>query len=163
MSKPAFTPERYLRPSGRGDAVANRVVRWLTRHGVSLWGSRILQVPGRRSGALQQVPVNLLVLDGRRFLVSPRGNTQWVRNVRAAGGATLRVGRRTEDVALVELPVEHRVPVLRAYVSRWAWEVGRLLDGLSARSTDAELLAAAPGVPAFEVKSPDAAGARPAA
>jgi hypothetical protein len=99
------------------------------------------------------VPVNLLPLDGDRFLVAPRGNTQWVRNVRAAGEAELRVGRRIETVRLVEVPADQRVPVLRVYLKRWGWEVGRFVEGLTAHSTDAELAAAAPGMPVFRLEA----------
>lgn len=145
------TPDRYIPPRNRLDVWTGKAVAWLTRRGISLLGSRVLIVPGRKSGKLQQVPVNLLSNDGRRYLVAVRGNTQWVRNVRAAGGAQLQVGRRTEKVTLTELPVEQRVPVLRLYLARWGWEVGQFVEGLTKQSTDAELLAAAPGIPAFEV------------
>ena len=153
MPSSPFTPERYIAPRNRIDVWFGRAVAWLTRHGISLLGSRVLTVRGRTSGKLQQVPVNLLDRDGRRYLVAIRGNTQWVRNVRAAGGARLQVGRRVEEVSLRELPVDERVPVLRLYLARWGWEVGQFIDGLSKRSTDPELLAAAPGIPAFEVHS----------
>ena len=106
---------------------------------------------GRKTGNPQSVPVNLLPLHGERFLVAPRGNTQWVRNVRAAGEAQLRVGRRVETVRLVEVPADQRVPVLRVYLKRWGWEVGRFVEGLTTRSTDAELAAAAPGMPVFRL------------
>jgi deazaflavin-dependent oxidoreductase (nitroreductase family) len=151
MSNSPHTPDRYIAPRNRVDVLSGKAVAWLTRHGVSLLGSRVLSVPGRTSGKLQQVPVNLLEHEGRRYLVAIRGNTQWVRNVRAAGSAQLQVGRRTEKVTLSELPVEQRVPVLRLYLARWGWEVGQFVEGLSKRSTDAQLLAAAPGIPAFEV------------
>jgi hypothetical protein len=151
MSDSPFAPDRYIAPQKRLDIASGKAVAWLTRHGISLLGSRVLSVRGRKSGNLQQVPVNLLQRDGRRYLVAIRGNTQWVRNVRVAGGAGLRVGRRSEDVRLVELPVEQRVPVLRLYLARWGWEVGQFVEGLSKSSTDAELLAAAPGIPVFEV------------
>jgi hypothetical protein len=98
------------------------------------------------------VPVNLLALGDERFLVAPRGNTQWVRNVRAAGEAKLRVGRRVETVRLVEVPVDHRVPILRVYLKRWGWEVGRFVEGLTTHSTDTELAAAAPGMPVFRLE-----------
>jgi hypothetical protein len=151
MSTSPFSPDRYIAPRKRSDILSGKAVAWLTRHGVSLFGSRVLSVPGRTSGKLQQIPVNLLEQGGRRYLVAIRGNTQWVRNVRAAGGAGLQAGRRTEEVTLTELPVEQRVPVLRLYLARWGWEVGQFVEGLSKNSTDAELLAAAPGIPAFEV------------
>ena len=129
-----------------------KAVRWLTDHGVSLLGSRVLTVRGRKTGTPQSVPVNLLPLGDDRFLVAPRGNTQWVRNVRAAGEAQLRVGRRVETVRLVEVPADQRVPVLRVYLKRWGWEVGRFVEGLTTRSTDAELAAAAPGMPVFRLE-----------
>ena len=151
MPSSPFTPDRYIAPRNRIDILSGKAVAWLTRHGISLLGSRVLSVPGRKSGKVQQVPVNLLHQDGRRYLVAIRGNTQWVRNVRAAGGARLQVGRRAEAVTLSELPVDQRVPVLRLYLARWGWEVGQFVEGLNKHSTDAELLAAAPGIPTFEV------------
>lgn len=144
--------ERYIAPTGRGDIAFMKAVRWLTEHGISLLGSRVLTVRGRKTGTPQQVPVNLLKLDGQRYLVAPRGVTQWVRNVRASGTAELRVGRRIEQVRLVDVPVDQRVPVLRVYLKRWGWEVGRFVPGLSASSSDADLEAAAPGIPAFRVE-----------
>jgi deazaflavin-dependent oxidoreductase (nitroreductase family) len=151
MTQQPGSPTRYIRAT-RGDAVFSAVVRWLTEHGVSLLGSRVLTVRGRQSGAPRSVPVNLLHLDDDRFLVAPRGHTQWVRNVRAAGEAELRVGRRVERVRLVEVPVADRGPVLRVYLKRWGWEVGRFVEGLTKNASDAELAAAAPGMPVFRVE-----------
>ncbi len=148
----SLSPGRYVPPRNRMDVWSGRAVAWVTRHGLSLLGTRVLSVPGRTSGKLQQVPVNLLRQEGRGYLVAIRGNTQWVRNVRAADGrARLQVGRRVDEVTLRELPVEQRVPVLRRYLARWGWEVGQFVDDLDRNSTDAELLAAAPGIPVFEV------------
>src|SRR6188508_770166 len=142
---------RYIRP-GRATALFNGVIAGLTRAGVSVWGSRVLAVRGRTSGEMRTTPVNLLTVDGKRYLVAPRGHTQWVRNVRVAGEAELRVGRRVERVRLVEVPATDRVPVLREYLKRWGWEVGRFVEGLSKRSTDAELATAAPGMPVFALE-----------
>lgn len=150
------SPTRYVAPTSRTDVAFMTAVRWLTEHGVSLLGSRVLTVRGRRTGTPQSVPVNLLHLDDERYLVAPRGNTQWVRNVRAAGEVELRVGRRTERVRLVEVPAEERVPVLRVYLKRWGWEVGRFVEGLTTSSTDSELAAAAPGMPVFRLAAPTA-------
>ena len=94
--------DRYLEP-GRVARLFNRIVAGLTRLGISVWGSRVLAVRGRSSGAWRTVPVNLLVVDGQRYLVAPRGVTQWVRNLRAAGGGELRVGRRVEVFTAEEL------------------------------------------------------------
>ena len=150
-SSPAAQPTRYVAPRA-ADRWFNSAVAWLTDRGLSLFGSRVLSVPGRRSGELRSTPVNLLELDGTRYLVAPRGNTQWVRNVRAAGGASLRVGRRVEQVTLTELPVEERLPVIRVYLRRWGWEVGRFVEGLTKDSSDAEVVAVAPGMPVFRVE-----------
>ena len=148
---------RYIPPTSTMDVAFMKAVRWLTEHGVSLLGSRVLTVRGRKTGAPQSVPVNLLPLDGERYLVAPRGNTQWVRNARVAGEVELRVGRRVERVRLVEVPVSDRVPVLRVYLQRWGWEVGRFVEGLTRKSTDAELAAAAPGMPVFRLERQPAA------
>ena len=146
----AATSDRFVRPTS-GDLAFNRVVAWLTRHGVSLMGSRVLTVAGRRTGAPRSTPVNLLTLDGERYLVAPRGTTAWVRNVRASGTAQLSVGRRVEQVDVAELPVAERVPVIREYLRRWGWEVGRFVEGLSRTSSDEEIAAVAAGFPVFRL------------
>lgn len=143
--------ERYLKPE-RGTMVMNRIVTGLTRLGVSVWGSRVLAVRGRSSGAWRTVPVNLLVVDGERYLVAPRGATQWVRNLRAAGGGELRLGRRVEAFRADELADDAKPPVLRAYLRRWAFEVGVFFDGVDAESSEAELRAVAAGYPVFRVR-----------
>ena len=157
MSRPneqtPVDPTRYIAPGGRMDAWSATAVRWLTDHGISLMGSRVLTVRGRTSGEPRSNPVNLLELDGERYLVAPRGNTQWVRNARAAGTGELRLGQRIEQVELVELPAGDRVPVLRVYLQKWGWEVGRFVEGLSKKSTDAEIAAVAPGMPVFRVRT----------
>lgn len=128
----------------------NGLVGGLTKMGVSVAGSRILQVPGRTSGIPRRTPVNLLRLEGGEYLVSPRGTTEWVRNVRAAGGhVTLQVGRRRDRRAAVELLGAERIPVLRAYLARWAWEVGVFFDGVGPGAPDSELAAVADHHPVF--------------
>src|SRR3954464_11109796 len=87
-------PAHYRAPGWFTRNVANRAVAFLTRHGVSIVGSRVLAVRGRTSGEWRTTPVNLLDHDGRRYLVSPRGEGQWVRNLRAVGTGELRGGRR---------------------------------------------------------------------
>jgi deazaflavin-dependent oxidoreductase (nitroreductase family) len=141
----------YKAPGWFTRNVFNRFVAFLTRHGVSVLGSRVLAVKGRTSGEWRTVPVNLLELDGRRYLVAPRGETQWVRNIRAAGGGELRVGKRAEAFRARELAEEESVGVLRAYLKRWKFEVGMFFDGVGPDSTDDEFRAVAPRHPAFEV------------
>ena len=141
---------RYIEP-GRFDKVFNKLTGLLTRWGISVKGSRVLEVRGRTSGELRSTVVNLLTVDGVRYLVAPRGETQWVRNVRAAGTATLRLGRTAEPFKAIELDDVEKPPILRAYLKAWAWEVGRFFDGLGADSPDQDIAAAAPGFPAFRV------------
>jgi deazaflavin-dependent oxidoreductase (nitroreductase family) len=142
---------RYLRP-GRSDLILNGIVAGLTRLGVSVWGSRVLAVRGRTSGEWRTVPVNLLTLDGARYLVAPRGVTQWVRNLRAAGGGELRVGRRAEAFTAVEMDDDAKPAVLRAYLRRWKFEVGVFFDGVDASAPDATLRGIAPGYPIFRIR-----------
>jgi deazaflavin-dependent oxidoreductase (nitroreductase family) len=144
---------RYVMPTtplGRlAGRTFNRTVAWLTRRGFSVWGSRVLYVRGRKSGQWRSNPVNVLTHEGRRYLVAPRGHTQWVRNLRAAGGGELRVGRRVEKFTATELPDADKPGVLRDYLRRWKFEVGVFFDGVNADATDAKLLEIAPGYPVF--------------
>jgi deazaflavin-dependent oxidoreductase (nitroreductase family) len=119
--------------------------------GISVMGSRELRVRGRKSGEWRSSPVNLLTMDGGRYLVAPRGQTQWVRNLRAAGAGELRVGRRVEAFRGEELADDVKIPVIREYLRRWKWEVGAFFPGLSAKSPDADIAAAANGFPVFRV------------
>jgi deazaflavin-dependent oxidoreductase (nitroreductase family) len=142
---------RYLAPS-KGDRMFNRLAGWLTRRGLSLAGSRELRVVGRKSGQLRTTVVNLLVVDGERYLVAPRGTTEWVRNLRAAGTGELKVGRRVERFTFDELADADKPVILREYLERWAWEVGRFFEGIdAASSSDEDLLAIAPGFPVFRL------------
>ncbi|GAA1076347.1 nitroreductase/quinone reductase family protein [Tsukamurella spumae] len=148
MTAPAAT----VRP-GRTATAFNNTVAWLARRGVSVYGSRELAVRGRKSGEWRTVPVNVLVVDGAEYLVAARGLTQWVRNMRAAGAGELRLGRTVEPIIATEVvDAAAKVPVLRAYLRKWAWEVGAFFPGLSADSTDDELAAAADRYPVFAIR-----------
>jgi len=122
----------YKPPSWFDRKVLNPTVAWLSRIGLSLAGSRILEVKGRKSGQPRRNPVNPLSLGGRRYLVAPRGQTQWVRNLRVAGEAELLLGRRHEHVRAREVDDSEKVEILRAYLRRWKWEVGKFFDGVDA-------------------------------
>lgn len=153
LTPAALAPaDRYLAPS-RGDQIFNRLARWLTRRGLSIAGSRELRIVGRKSGVVRTNVVNLLVLDGDRYLVSPRGTTEWARNLRAAGTGELKVGRKVEAFTFDELADADKPAVLREYLARWAWEVGRFFEGIDASSNDDELLAIAPGFPVFRLRA----------
>lgn len=131
--------------------VFNPSVAGLMKLGISVMGSRVLEVKGRKSGQWRATPVNLLTFEGDRYLVAPRGHTQWVRNMRVSGGGRLKLGRHTEDFKATELSPEAAVPVLRAYLKKWKWEVGAFFGGTGPDSTDAELLAIAPDHPVFRL------------
>ena len=145
---------RYLEPGWFTKNVFNRLVAGLTRLGVSVWGSRVLEVKGRTSGEPRRTPVNLLTLDGARYLVAPRGETQWVRNLRAAGNGRLLLGRRVEPFTATEVPDERKEPLLRAYLKRWKWEVGVFFDGVDGDSPSDELRRIAANHPIFQIHSP---------
>lgn len=143
---------RYVQPGWFTRNVFNRTVRRLTRLGVSVAGSRELRVRGRKSGEWRTTPVNLLTVGGERYLVAPRGTTQWVRNLRAAGDGELRVGRRTEAFRAEELDDGAKPPVLREYLRKWAWEVGAFFEGVDKHATEADLARIAPDFPIFRVR-----------
>ena len=147
----AESQPRYLAPSS-GTMIFNAAVARLTKMGVSVYGSRVLAVRGRKSGEWRTTPVNPLTLDGERYLIAPRGNTQWVRNMRVAGGGELRRGRKVETFTATELPVEDRPRVLRAYLKKWKFEVGVFFQGVGPDAPDDKLLAIAPDHPVFRIK-----------
>src|SRR3954463_9749026 len=148
-----MTTERYVEPGWFTRNVFNRTVAMATRMGVSVWGSRVLRVRGRSSGEWRQTPVNLLTLDGQRYLVAPRGVTQWVRNLRVAGGGELRVGRKVEPFMAKELDDAAKPAILREYLRRWKSEVGFFFDGVGPDASDDQLAAIASGYPVFAIDS----------
>ncbi|GAB3009553.1 nitroreductase family deazaflavin-dependent oxidoreductase [Amycolatopsis acidiphila] len=141
---------RYIQPR-KAEQLLHATVQWLTRHGMSLMGSRVLYVRGRKSGELRSNPVNLMVFEGSQYLVAPRGTTQWVRNLRVAGEGELRVGRRVERFEPVELGDDEKPVLLREYLKRWKWEVGMFFDGVDATASDEKLREIAPGYPVFRI------------
>ncbi len=145
-----MTESRYIKPKSATNAF-NVLVQNLTKLGVSVWGSRVLSVRGRKTGELRSTPVNLLTVDGVRYLVAPRGVTQWVRNLRVAGEGQLRVGRRVEEFEYRELADDEKPVILRAYLKRWKFEVGVFFEGVDAKASDEKLREIAPGYPIFEV------------
>ena len=146
-----MTETRYHAPGWFTRNIFNRAVRRLARLGISVWGSRELRVRGRKSGQLRTTPVNVVTVDDVRYLVAPRGITEWVRNIRVASVAELRVGRRVEGIRVVELDDAAKEPVLRAYLKRWKFEVGMFFEGIDADSPAADIAAIAPGFPVFRI------------
>lgn len=148
------TAKHYQAPGWFTRNVFNRAVARLTRMGVSVLGSRVLETRGRQSGQPRRTPVNLLTVDGHEYLVSPRGNGQWVRNVRADDGRlTLILGRHRQAYVARELDADDActTQILRAYLTRWKAEVGVFFDGTGPDSSDAEFAAIAPKHPIFEL------------
>ena len=131
--------------------VFNRFVAWLTRRGVSVWGSRVLAVRGRKSGQWRTTPVNLLTLDGKQYLVAPRGHVQWTHNMRAAGGGELHLGKHVDTFTAAEVGDDDKTPILRAYLQRWKAEVGVFFNGVGPDSPDDQLRRIAPDHPVFEI------------
>ena len=143
--------QHYQRPDWFTKHVFNRLVAACTRLGVSVWGSRVLRVRGRKSGEWRSSPVNLLTYEGKQYLVAPRGHTQWVRNIRISGAGELVLGSRVQPFRAVEIPDDQKVPLLRHYLKRWKFEVGMFFSGVSDSSPDAELRRIAPEHPVFRV------------
>ena len=139
---------RYDRPN-TGARIGNAVIRRLAEAGISIAGTRALRVRGRTSGAIRTVVVNVLRVDGVDYLVSPRGNTQWARNARAAGVAELGPRWRRAPVRLTEMDDEAKPALLKRYLDRWYWEVKGHIAGLTPDSTADQLRAAAPSIPVF--------------
>jgi deazaflavin-dependent oxidoreductase (nitroreductase family) len=143
----------YRRPGWFTRNVFNRLVIDMTRMGVSVRGSRILETRGRKSGLPRRTPVNLLQLDDQEYLVAPRGETDWVRNVRANGGRlALLLGRKRQDYEGTELVEDTvKIPLLREYLKRWKSEVGVFFDGVGPDSSDQEIAAIADRHPVFQL------------
>jgi deazaflavin-dependent oxidoreductase (nitroreductase family) len=149
---PATAHFERKRPGWFTAHVFNPIVGALTRLGISLLGSRVLEVRGRSTGEPRRTPVNLLTLDRERYLVAPRGETQWVRNLRASGEGRLLLGRRAEPFTAIEVEDALKVPILRAYLKRWKAEVGVFFDGVGPDSPEEELRSAAPKHPVFRLQ-----------
>jgi deazaflavin-dependent oxidoreductase (nitroreductase family) len=141
----------YQAPGWFTRNVFNRIVVIATRLGISVWGSRELRVVGRKSGEWRKTPVNLLELDGSHYLVAPRGQAQWVRNLRVAGTGELRVGRRVDAFRATEVEGDDKLTVIRAYLRRWKMEVGVFFEGVGPDSSDNELRAIIDRHPVFHI------------
>lgn len=143
-------PERYDRP-GWGARIFNEGIRRLAEVGISIQGSTAVQVRGRTSGRLRGVVVNMLTVDDRRYLVSPRGNTQWARNARAAGEVEVGPRRRSRRHRIAEVPDDAKPDLFKPYLDRWYWQVKGHIGGLTPRSSREEMRRAASSIPVFEL------------
>ncbi len=143
----------YQRPDWFTRKVITPVLNLLMRVGISVWGSRVLEHRGRRTGQPHHTPVNLLSVESDQYLVAARGETEWVRNVRADDGRVVLVlGRHRDERRAVEIPAAERTPILRAYLRRWKFEVGMFFEGVGPDSSDEEFRAIADRHPVFVLR-----------
>jgi F420H(2)-dependent quinone reductase len=144
---------RYDKPT-RAASAANTLIRRLAELGISIAGTRALRVRGRTTGKFRSVVVNVLTVDGVDYLVSPRGTTQWVRNVRAAGVVEVGPRWRRRRLRATEVAEAAKPDLLRRYLDKWYWEVKGHIAGLTPGSGDDELRAVAPSIPVFALANP---------
>lgn len=142
---------RYLAPSWIVRRVLNGVIQTFARLGLDVNGTRQLAVRGRTSGEWRTVPVNPLTIDGARYLVAPRGTTEWVRNVRAAGTGEIRLGRTVEVFEATEVADDVKPAILREYLRRWHGSVAEFFDGVEPDSSDDQFVRLASGIPVFAI------------
>ena len=133
-----------------------RVLAFLVRRGLVRGHFHVLEVRGRKTGRLLSLPVDALDLNGRRFLVCARGETQWARNARAAGEITLVQGSERRRYHARELPVASRAPILQEYLDRFAAEVQRFFP-VAKGSAEAAFADIAANYPVFELVPVDGA------
>jgi deazaflavin-dependent oxidoreductase (nitroreductase family) len=143
-----MTGASYKQPDWFTTHVVNPLLKGLHRLGISVQGSQTLAVRGRKSGEMRTNPVNPFELDGKTYLLAPRGNTQWVRNMRAAGQGELRRGRKVRHFRATEVPDSEKLPLMRLYMDKWSWEVKGFL-GIDADASDEEIERILPDHPAF--------------
>jgi deazaflavin-dependent oxidoreductase (nitroreductase family) len=139
-----------FREPSTAERVFNRVFVTLIGLGLGFSHNYLLQVRGGKSGKLYSTPVDLLELNGKKFLVAPRGRTQWVRNAEAAGEVTLKKGRARVRFRVRPLSVEEKLPVLKAYLDAFAREVQRFFSVAAGSPPDA-FRAVQESYPAFEL------------
>lgn len=143
-SQPAF------RKPSSVERFFNRAFGVLVGLGLGLRHNHLLQVRGRKSGRLYSTPVNLLELNGKRYLVAPRGRTQWSRNAESAGEITLKKGLSRQKYALRPLPNAEKLEILKAYLDQFTKTVQRYFP-VPTNSPPEAFAAIAPDYPVFEL------------
>jgi len=113
-------------------------------------GLAVLEVEGRKTGRLNKVPVQPVEVDGVLYLVSPRGSTQWARNLRAMGSANLSIGRDRQRIVATEIPDSEKIPVLREYLRRFSSSAGKIM-GAGKNATDFQLQSIVANHPVFRI------------
>jgi len=128
----------------------NRALGSLVLLGLAPSHMRMLEVRGRKSGKFYSTPVDLLELEGKKYLVAPRGHTQWVRNAEAAGQVTLKRGGTRQAFRLRALSDAEKLPILKAYLDSFKKEVQRFFP-IPAGSPSEAFVEVATSYPAFEL------------
>ena len=131
--------------------LANGVVTALVKLGVKPGANAILTVPGRKTGLPRSTPITVVEHQGRRYVQCPYGEVDWVRNLRAAGRASLQSGRRIETITVRELNAEEKVPILQVVLRR-APKVVQRMSGVTRDSPIADFVKAAQRHPVFVVQ-----------
>ena len=146
-----MTPElpAFRKPSA-GERFFNRAFGLIVGLGLGLPHNYLVQVRGRKSGKVYSTPIDLLEVGGKRYLVAPRGRTQWVRNAEASGQVTLKRGRTRQTFAVRAIPDGHRPPFLKAYLDRFRREVQRYFP-VPAGSDQQAFMGIAHEYPVFEL------------
>jgi deazaflavin-dependent oxidoreductase (nitroreductase family) len=106
----------YYHKPGAFARAFNRLFTWLFARGMGGKHNVTIEVKGRKSGQPRRTAVNIVEYKGQRYLVAPRGNTEWTRNVKAAGGEAALVHGKPEPVMLVDVPVPERPPIIQTYL-----------------------------------------------
>ena len=145
-----MSPKEEFRAPTAIERAFNRTYGFLVGLGFGLSHSYLLQVRGRKSGKLFSTPVDLLKLNGKQFLVAPRGRTQWVRNAEAAGEITLKRGNFRGAFRLRPLADSEKPEVLKSYLDSFKKEVQRYFP-LPAGSPASAFRELASNYPAFEL------------
>ncbi len=144
---------KYQKPDFLTKHLANPLLELGMKLGMSFRGSNILSVRGRKTGKTYTTPVNPLSFNGQRYLVAPRGETGWVKNIRVSREGELRLGRKREHIRVEEISGEEKVAVLREYLKHWKSETSKFFGGITDESSEEELRRIAPDHPMFRVVS----------
>lgn len=132
--------------------VLNPLVKFIVGPlGIQMRGGQLLTVVGRKSGQPKSVPVNPMTFNGKRYLVAPRGQTEWAKNLRVAGTGELRSGSKRERFVATEIPDAEKPPILREYLNRWYMETGSTFE-VPKDATLEDLAAIASRHPVFEIR-----------
>ncbi len=145
-------PERHEIKASSSERFFNQLMGFLVGYGIGPRYMRLLQVRGRKSGRIFTTPVNLIVLDGRRYLVAARGDTAWSRNARVSGEVTLKRGANLDRCRVVAIPDADKPPILKAFLDAYASQVQRFFP-VKAGSPAEAFREMAPQAPVFELQS----------